>query len=169
MKQDGEDEEDQRKDEVKLQGPMAMIITEKEVRVFLFPFQYNGSVLVTALALAPIKLFCDTTVLDPSSLFLLAFITKNRPLSDVVLQGIEFSDEKMRRSLRRSCIFSVTFNDSNECSPKCSPIFKDEAASGLGRYVVARVDTPVPPSLKASVGRKTLDSFFIRVKVPAMN
>ena len=89
MKQDGEDE-------VKLQGPMAMIITEKEVRVFLFPFLYDGSVLVTALALAPIKLFCETTVLDPSSLFLLAFITKNRPLSDIVLQGKEFSDEKMR-------------------------------------------------------------------------
>ena len=97
VKQDGEDKEDQGKDEVKLQGPMAMIITEKEVWVFLFPFQYNGSVLVTALALAPIKLFCDTTVLDPSSLFLLAFITKNRPLSDIVLQGIKFSDEQMRR------------------------------------------------------------------------
>ena len=97
VKQDGEDEEDQGRDEVKLQGPMAMIITEKEVQVFLFPFQYDGSVLVTALALAPIKLFCDTTVLDPSSLFLLAFITKNRPLSDIVLQGIKFSDEQMRR------------------------------------------------------------------------
>ena len=97
VKQDGKDKEDQGKDEVKLQGPMAMIITEKEVQVFLFPFQYDGSVLVTALALAPIKLFCDTTVLDLSSLFLLAFITKNRPLSDIVLQGDEFSDEQMGR------------------------------------------------------------------------
>ena len=90
VKQDGEDK-------VKLQGPMAMIITEKEVQVFLFPFQYDGSVLVTALALAPIKLFCDTTVLDLSSLFLLAFITKNRPLSDIVLvDRDQFDKEQMR-------------------------------------------------------------------------
>ena len=98
VKQDGEDK-------VKLQGPMAMIITEKEVQVFLFPFQYDGSVLVTALALAPIKLICDTTVLDLSSLFLLAFITKNRPLSDIVLQGNEFSGEQMR------CYDIVTDNE----------------------------------------------------------
>ena len=90
VKQDGEDK-------VKLQGPMAMIITEKEVQVFLFPFQYDGSVLVTALALAPIKLFCDTTVLDLSSLFLLAFITKNHPLSDIVLvDRDQFDKEQMR-------------------------------------------------------------------------
>ena len=84
-------------EEDKLQGPMAMIITEKEVQVFLFPFQHDGSVLVTALALAPIKLFCGTTILDPSSLFLLAFITNNRPLSDITLQDSNFSGEQMRR------------------------------------------------------------------------
>ena len=104
MKQDGEDKED------KLQGPMAMIITEEEVQVFLFPFQHDGSVLVTALALAPIKLFCDTTVLDPSSLFLLAFITKNRPFSDIVLQGDEFSDEQMGRY----DIITVTDNEAEK-------------------------------------------------------
>ena len=91
MKQDGEDKED------KLQGPLAMIVTEKEVQVFLFPFQHDGSVLVTALALAPIKLFCDTTVLDLSSLFFLAFITKNRPLSNIVLvDRDQFDKEQMR-------------------------------------------------------------------------
>ena len=91
MKQDGEDKED------KLQGPMAMIVTEKEVQVFLFPFQHDGSVLVTALALAPIRLFCDTTVLDLSSLFFLASITKNRPLSDIVLVDCDqFDKEQMR-------------------------------------------------------------------------
>ena len=92
-------------EEDKLQGPMAMIITEEEVQVFLFPFQHDGSVLVTALALAPIKLFCGTTVLDPSSLFLLAFITNNRPLSDITLQGGEFSGEQMR------CYDIVTDNE----------------------------------------------------------
>ena len=89
MKQDGEDKED------KLQGPMAMIITEEEVQVFLFPFEHDGAVLITALALAPVRLFCDT-ILDLSSLFLLAYITNNRPFSDITLQDIEFSGEQMR-------------------------------------------------------------------------
>ena len=87
MRKDGED----------LQGPLAMIVTETEVQVFLFPFQHDKSVLVTALALAPIKLFnCDTTVeLDLSSLFFLAFITKKRPSSNTVLEDTQFSQELM--------------------------------------------------------------------------
>ena len=57
----------------------------------------QGSVLVTALALAPIKLFnCDTNVeLDLSSLFFLAFITKKRPSSNTVLEDTQFSQELM--------------------------------------------------------------------------
>ena len=123
----------------KLQAPMAMIITEEEVQVFLFPFEHDGAVLITALALAPVRLFCDT-ILDLSSLFLLAYITNNRPFSDITLQDIEFSGEQMRcydivtdseaeiqkleeelekkdeeLEKKDECILSVTSNELNEC------------------------------------------------------